>query len=80
MQKCAFLPGKMQKSGVELGKLKVHVAVVRNTKIAVVKISNTKELQDFTKTQNMHNCASRYKLDTSYKTCKVLIYKGKLIF
>lgn len=50
------------------------MAVVRSIRIAAVKISNIKGLQDFTKTQNMHNCAFRYKLDTSGKILKALIY------
>ena len=54
--------------------------VVRNTKIAVEEINNINGLQNFYKTQNMHNCAFRYKLDTSDKILKALIYKGKLIF
>ena len=39
MQKCAVLPGKMQKSGAELGKTNVHVAVVRSIKIAAEEIN-----------------------------------------
>ena len=37
MQKCAVLPGKMQKSGAELGKTNVHVEAERSTKIVMVK-------------------------------------------
>ena len=55
----------------------VHVAVGRNIKIAAVKISNINGLRDFTKSQNMHNSAFRYKLDTNGKTFKVLKYKEK---
>ena len=57
-----------------------HVAVVRNIRTVAVETSNTKGLQDFLKTQNMCNCAFRYKLDTSGKILKALIYKEKHIF
>ena len=57
-----------------------HVAVVRSTKTVVVKNSKIKGLRDFTKTQNMHNSALRYKLDTSRKVLKILIKKDKLVF
>ena len=52
----------------------------KNIKTVAVENSNTKRLQDFVKTQDMHNCAFRYKLDTSYKNSKVLIYKEKRTF
>jgi len=46
MQKCAVLPGKMQKSGAELGKTNVHVEVVKSTKIVMVEINkNCKALK-----------------------------------
>ena len=67
-------------SVVEYTRNKSHVAVVKNIRTVAVEISNIKGLQDFAKTQNMHNCAFRYKLDTSDKILKALIYKGKLIF
>lgn len=57
-----------------------HVAVVKNIRTVAVETSNTKGLQDFLKTQNMCNCAFRYKLDTSGKILKALIYKEKHIF
>ena len=70
----------MQKSRVELGKTNVHVALVKSIRTVAVKVNNINGLQDFTKSQNMHNSAFRYKLDTSRKICKVLIYKSKHIF
>ena len=57
-----------------------HVAVVRNTRTVAVENSNINDSRDFTKTQNMHNSAFRYKLDTSGKILKTLIYKGEYIF
>ena len=54
--------------------------MVRNIRTVAVETSNTKGLQDFLKTQNMCNCAFRYKLDTSGKILKALIYKEKHIF
>lgn len=57
-----------------------HVAVVKNIRTVAVETNNTNGLRGFTKTQNMHNCAFRYKLDTNAKICKALIYKAKLIF
>ena len=48
MQKCAVLPGKMQKSGAELGKTNVHVAVVKSIKIAT-EDSNSNVLQELIK-------------------------------
>ena len=57
-----------------------HVAVVKNIRTVAIETSNTKGLQDFLKTQNMCNCAFRYKLDTSGKILKALIYKEKHIF
>jgi hypothetical protein len=59
MQKCAVLPGKMQKSGAELGKTNVHVEVVRNIKIAVVKthkINTFRDLINLHKYENNPNC------------------------
>jgi len=53
MQKCAVLPGKMQKSGVELGKLKVHVAVVKSTKIAVEEINKVRNFGLFSMPVNL---------------------------
>lgn len=53
MQKCAFLPGKMQKSGVELGKLKVHVEVVKNTKIVVEEINKVRVFRLFSMLGNL---------------------------
>ena len=47
----------------------VHVAVVKSTKTVVVETNSINGLQDFLKTENMHNSAFRYKLDTS---CKIL--------
>jgi len=44
-----------------------HVAVVRSIKIVAVKTNNINGLQNFYKTQNMHNFAFRYKLDTNGK-------------
>jgi len=41
------------------------VGQVKNIRIVAAETSNTKGLQDFAKTQNMHNSAFRYKLDTS---------------
>lgn len=52
--------------------IRVHVEVVRSIKTVAVKINNINGLQDFTKSQNMHNSAFRYKLDTSYKFMKSL--------
>ena len=54
--------------------------VVKNTRTVAVKADNINGLQDFTKSQNMHNSVFRYKLDTSSKICKALIYKSKHIF
>ena len=51
MQKCAFLPGKMQKSGVELGKLKVHVGLGKKNISSATENSNTKGLLDLKKVQ-----------------------------
>ena len=56
------------------------MAVVKSTKIVVEEINSINGLQDFQKTQNMQNCAFRYKLDTNGKSLKVLIYKAKLTF
>ena len=56
------------------------MAVVRSIRIAAVKANNINDLQDFTKSQNMHNSAFRYKLDTSGKNCKVLKDKEKRYF
>ena len=42
-----------------------HVEVVRSIKTVVVETNNVNGLQDFKQTQNMHNSAFRYKLDTS---------------
>ena len=57
-----------------------HVAVERSIRTVAVKTNNTNGLQRFTKSQNMHNSAFRYKLDTSGKNCKVLKNKEKHIF
>ena len=65
MQKCAFLQGKIQKSGVELTKTNVHVEVEKSIRTVAVKTNNINGLRDFTKSQNMHNSAFRYKLDTN---------------
>ena len=56
------------------------MAVVKSTKIVVVKTNNINGLRDFAKSQNMHNSAFRYKLDTSGKNCKVLKNKEKRYF
>jgi hypothetical protein len=40
----------------------------RNIRTAMVETSNINVLLDFAKTQNMHNSAFRYKLDTNSKT------------
>ena len=58
----------------------VHVAVERNIRTVAVKTNNINGLQGFTKSQNMHNSAFRYKLDTNGKTFKALKYKEKHIF
>jgi len=55
----------------------VRVAVAKNIRTATVKTSNINGSQGFAKSQNMHNSAFRYKLDTNGKTCKVLKYKEK---
>ena len=67
-------------SVVEYTQNKSLVAVVKNIRTVAVEINNINGLRDFTKTQNMHNYASRYKLDISCKISKALIYKGKHIF
>jgi len=53
------------------------VTVERSIRTVAVETNNINGLQDFTKSQNMHNSAFRYKLDTNGKTCKVLKYKEK---
>ena len=58
----------------------VHVAVVRNTKTVAVETNSINDFRNFGKTQNMHNSAFRYKLDTSGKNCKVLKNKAKRYF
>ena len=40
----------------------------KNIRIVAVKTNNINGLRGFTKTQNMHNSAFRYKLDTSDQT------------
>ena len=70
----------MQIYAVEYTQNKSHVAVVRSIRTVAVKISSINDSRDFQKTQNMHNSASRYKLDTNGKNLKTLIYKAKLIF
>jgi len=42
-----------------------HVEVVKSIRTVVVETKNINGLQNFYKTQNMHNYAFRYKLDTS---------------
>ena len=70
----------MLSSVVEYTQNKSHVAVVKSIRTVAVKTNNINGLQDFTKSQNMHNSVFRYKLDTSSKICKALIYKSKHIF
>ena len=67
-------------SVVEYSRNKNHVVLERNTKNVVVETNSINSLQDFYKNENMHNSAFRYKLDTSCKMRKVLIYKLKLTF
>ena len=43
------------------------MAVVRSIRIAVAETSGINSLHDFCKSQNMHNSAFRYKLDTNSK-------------
>jgi len=43
------------------------VEVVKNLSNVVAETNSIRELRDFVKTQNMHNSAFRYKLDTSAK-------------
>ena len=69
----------MRRSVVEYRQNKSHVGLVRNIRTVVVKTSNNKGLRDFRKTQNMHNSASRYKLDTSYDFIKTLQIFWKLM-
>ena len=57
----------MQICAVEYTQNKSHMEVVRNIRTVAVKVNNINDLQDFTKPQNMHNSAFRYKLDTSCK-------------
>ena len=56
-------------SVVEYTQNKSHVAVVKNIRIVAAEVNSINGLQDFLKTENMHNSAFRYKLDTS---CKIL--------
>ena len=67
-------------SVVEYSRNKSHVAVVKSIRTVAVEINSINGLQDFLKTENMHNSAFRYKLDVSNKIRKVLIYKEKLTF
>ncbi len=60
--------------------INVHVTVVRSIRIVAVETSNIKRLLDFIESQNIHNSAFRYKLDTSYKNWEPLINKAKHIF
>ena len=62
-------------SAPKIPNTKGHVAVVRNIRTVAEETNNINGLRGFTKSQNMHNSALRYKLDTSGKICKVLIYK-----
>ena len=48
------------------------MAVVKNIRIVAVEANSINSLRGFAKSQNMHNSAFRYKLDTSGKNCKVL--------
>ena len=59
---------------------KGHVAVERSIRTVEVKTNNNNGSRGFTKSQNMHNSAFRYKLDTSSKNLKALIYKENHIF
>ena len=59
----------MLSSVVEYRQNKSHVALVKNIKTVAVETNSINGLQDFLKTENMHNSAFRYKLDTS---CKIL--------
>ena len=56
------------------------MAVVRNTKTVAVETNSINDFRNFGKTQNLHNSAFRYKLDTSGKNCKVLKNKEKRYF
>ena len=58
----------MQPSVAKWTKSKSHVAVVRNIRTVATKANNINGLRGFAKSQNMHNFAFRYKLDTNSKT------------
>ena len=60
-------------SVVEYTQNKSHVAVVKNIRIAAAEVNSINGLQDFRKTQNMHNYVFRYKLDTSCKFIKSVL-------
>ena len=45
--------------------------VVRNIRVVVTKANDINGLRGFAKSQNMHNSAFRYKLDTNSKTKNV---------
>ena len=70
VQPSAELTSQILPKTPKIPNTKGHVAVVRSIKTVAVEISNIKRLLDFIKTQNMHNSAFRYKLDTSMKKCK----------
>ena len=57
----------MLSSVVEYRQNKSHVALVKNIKTVAVETNSINGLQDFLKTENMHNSAFRYKLDTNRK-------------
>ena len=58
----------MHSRGAKWTNFKIHVAVVRSIRIVVVEINSINDSRDFKKTQNMHNSAFRYKIDTNSKT------------
>ena len=71
MQKCAVLPGKMQKSGAKLGKTNVHVEVERSTKIVMVEINKVRVFGFFSMLENFE----KMKLDTNLDTnCRNFLY------
>ena len=56
------------------------MALVKSIRTVAVEANSINSLKGFAKSQNMHNSAFRYKLDTSGKNCKVLKNKEKRYF